>query len=316
MMNTTTYDAIVVGLNVVDILFELPEKVTEGEKHEVSRLLIQGGAPAGNAACGLASMGWKTGFVGKLGRNTLSTVSRTELRRYGVSESLLQETPEAQPAVAVVAIDQQGERTVYYSLTGYKKLTPQEIPAEAVKNCRLVLVDGYETEGALETLRIAHEHGIPSVLDIETGDAELMRKAMTLGTDTILPLAGALELAGCESMEETLRKLSRWTPGRVIITDGVNGSWALIENDLFHQPAFKVEAVDTTGCGDAYHAGYASALLDALPLKLRMEFAAFFASRVALQFGGRTQLPNAASLKTEDLSGLSAELKNYIRNKE
>ncbi|MDZ8118396.1 carbohydrate kinase family protein [Pontiella agarivorans] len=315
-MSGKKYDAVVVGLNVIDILFERPDKITEGEKHEVSRLVIQGGAPAGNAACGLASMGWKTGFVGKLGNNTLSSISRTELQMYNVSESLLIKSEKAQPAIAVVAIDQQGERTVYYSLAGYEKLTPGDIPTEAIKEAGLLLVDGYETEGALEALRIAHKYGIPSVLDIETGDAELMRKAMKLGTDTILPLSGALELTGCETMDAALYELSGWTDGRVIITDGIKGSWTLNEQELIHQPAFSVQAVDTTGCGDAYHAGYASALLDGLPLNLRMEFAAFFASRVALQFGGRTQLPNPASLKAEDLSGLSSELKQYIRNKE
>ena len=58
-------DVLVTGLNIVDILVRLPEKVQSGEKHEVRDLLIQGGAPAGNAACLLASLGWRTGFIAR-----------------------------------------------------------------------------------------------------------------------------------------------------------------------------------------------------------------------------------------------------------
>ena len=312
-MEPRKYDAVVVGLNVVDILFELPGHVVEGEKHEVQRLLIQGGAPAGNAACGLASMGWKTGFIGKLGDNLLSTISREELRKHDVCTDLLMETTGAQPAVAVVAIDpSDGERTVYYSLNGYEMLTKTDIPADTVKNARLVLVDGYETEGALETLRIAKEHGIRSVLDIETGDRDLMREAMRLGSDTILPLNGARKLTGCATPGDALRELASWTDGLVLITDGTNGSWAHDAGTILHQPMIGGTAVDTTGCGDAYHAGYASALLDDLPLKMRMEFAALFAAQVAMQFGGRTNLPTRTSLKNEDLSEISPELREYI----
>ena len=69
------FDVVVVGLNVVDILFELPPNAVYGEKHEINRLVVQGGAPAGNAASGLANLGWKTGFLGKKGQNLLSTIS-------------------------------------------------------------------------------------------------------------------------------------------------------------------------------------------------------------------------------------------------
>ena len=141
-----------------------------------------------------------------------------------------------------------------------------------------------------------------------------LRRLIELGTHIILPLAAAQRLSGKLQVAEALRELSAWTEGQVIATDGVNGSWAHTREGIHHQPAFKVDALDTTGCGDAYHGAYASALLDELPLNLRMEFASWIAAQVALSLGGRSNLPTRESLKRENLSVLSSELRRHVES--
>jgi sugar/nucleoside kinase (ribokinase family) len=91
----------------------------------------------------------------------------------------------------------------------------------------------------------------------------------------------------------------------VLVTDGIQGSWALDceAGGIIHQPAFVVDPVDTTGCGDAFHAGYIVGVLEGWPLALRMEFGSLLASRVAGRVGGRTALPNRkADLIRNDIS--------------
>jgi sugar/nucleoside kinase (ribokinase family) len=136
-----------------------------------------------------------------------------------------------------------------------------------------------------------------------------------LGTHAILPLAAAARLTGESLPEAALRSLASWTNAQLVVTDGLRGAWALTPGGVLHQPAFPVQTIDTTGCGDAFHGAYASALLDGWPLPLRLEFAAFIASRVALRMGGRTDLPTAASLLTDDVSPLSPDLRERIRDK-
>jgi sugar/nucleoside kinase (ribokinase family) len=308
-------EVLVTGLNIVDILVRLPEQRQQGEKHEVHDLLIQGGAPAGNAASLLASLGWRTGFIARMGNNTLSAIARSEFVRHGIIEDYFIPDPSAVPGVALVEIDPAtGERTVFYTLNGYHSLKRADIPISAVKSARLILVDGYETEAALAMLEAAQGTACRSVLDVEAGETAKLRQLIELGTDVILPLGAAKRLSGESDASAALKKLSSWTPGQLLATDGDKGSWALTSEGVLHQPAFKVNVVDTTGCGDSYHAAYASALMDELPLKLRMEFASWVAAQVALTLGGRSNLPTRDSIRRADLSVLSPELRQHLQS--
>ncbi len=315
MNSAQAVDVLVAGLNIVDVLVRLPENVQRGEKHEVTELVVQGGAPAGNAASLIASLGWRTGFIARMGGDAMSCIARSELTRHGVLEKFFIHDESSTPGISVVEIEPtSGERTVLYSLKGYGSLKSGDIPVNEVKRAKLILVDGYETEAALTMLEAIQGTACHSVLDIEAGDAQTLRRLIELGTHIILPLAAAQMLSGKLQVAEALRELSAWTTGQVLATDGINGSWAHTPEGIYHQTAFEVDALDTTGCGDAYHGAYASALLDELPLPLRMEFASWIASQVALKFGGRSNLPTRESMKGEDLSLLSCDLRRHVES--
>ncbi len=280
------------GLNVVDLLASTPDNIKEGSKNQCDKILMQGGAPAGNAACGIASLGHETHFLGYLGDNPLSIVAKNELTNYGVKEDFLVYKDGASPAIAIVQIDKEGERTVLYSMENYVPFNPKDVDEDKLKDFDLFLVDGYDTEINLHLLKVARKYGVKTVLDMEAADIEIMKEMLSLSSDPILPLECAQELTGKDKAEDCLVEISKMTQGQVIITDGANGSYALVDGKVINQPAFKVKVVDTTGCGDSFHAAYASALLDGLKLEDRMKYASFFASQVAQHFGGRTFLPS------------------------
>lgn len=308
------FDAVAAGLVTVDVFVRLPGAagLRRGEKQEVARLAITGGGPAGNAACVLGALGWRTGFVARLGRDTLSSVARAELARCGVSDALLIDDPRASAPAAVIEIDpENGDRTIFYSLQNHAaahSVRPPRIQksdmlaptvSEAVRGARVLLADGYEPGAALAALALAREHGVPSVLDIEAGAPDVSRELVRLAAHVVLPIATAQNLAGAGagSPRRILDTLAALTDAQLVITDGARGSWARTPGGgVLHQPAFSVPVLDTTGCGDAWHGAYASALLDGLPLAQRLEFASFVASRVAMELGGCTHLPTRATL--------------------
>jgi sulfofructose kinase len=313
MNELAAIDVLAAGVSVVDVFVRVPEQVSHGEKHEVRELLVQGGGPAATAACVLASLGWRTGFITRIGDNPFSVVARDDLRRHGVLADFFIPDATASPVIAIVQADPRtGERTIFYTRKDYHVLKAADVPVEAVQHSKLVLVDGYEPEAALAMLDAASKAGHRSVLDVEIGDRDSIDKLLALSTDCILPLSAARALTGEETPEAALHRLVQWTSAQLIVTDGTRGSWALTPEGILHQPAIAVDAVDTTGCGDAFHGAYAAALLDGLPLRFCMEFAAWVAAQVALKLGGRTNLPTRDSIRKSDLSMLSPELRAHF----
>ncbi len=290
-------EVIVSGLNVVDLLVATPTKVAYGQKTECEKIVVQGGAPAGNAACGLASLGHETAYLGYLSDNTLSQIARAELANHGVKDVLFKHKDGASPAIAIVQIDDQGERTVLYSMNGYTPFEPADVDESIFDDCKLLLVDGYDVTINTHLLKIANDKGIYSVLDMETAEESVMKEMVQLCSHAILPLEGAQKLTGKEDIKDCVVALDKMTDAEVVITDGANGSYAIENGEIIHQPAFKVKVVDTTGCGDSFHAAYASALLQGMDKKERMKYASFFASQVAQHFGGRTFLPSREFMK-------------------
>ncbi|HEY0793232.1 MAG TPA: PfkB family carbohydrate kinase [Chthoniobacterales bacterium] len=303
-------DALAVGVNVVDVLVQLPDRFVPGEKHPARDLVVQGGGPAATAACVLGSLGWRTGFVTRLGDDALSAITRAEFKRYGVVADFFIPDPDASPVTAVVHVDPRtGERTIFYMAERYHLLEPADIPVEAVRRAKLVLVDGYERNAAPTVLEAVRQAGGRSVLDVETGEPGASWRLLELATDCILPLNEARALTGEQTPERALQGLAKRTGAQLILTDGVRGSWALTEWGVLHQPAFAVAAVDTTGCGDAFHGAYGAGLLGGLELRSRLELASWVAAQVARGLGGRSHLPSRDLLRRMDGSVFSAELR-------
>ena len=99
------FDVIGIGVNVVDVLVQMPSEIQFGDKQEAEDIVIQGGGPSATASCVCSSLGWRTGYVTKMGENTLSQIARAEFQSRGVVPDLFVKAPSARPGVAMVQID-------------------------------------------------------------------------------------------------------------------------------------------------------------------------------------------------------------------
>jgi sulfofructose kinase len=78
----------------------------------------------------------------------------------------------------------------------------------------------------------------------------------------------------------------------VIVTLGEKGSICVTPESFFYQPAFKVNAVDTTGCGDVFHGAFIFGLLQKWDLNETIRFASATAALKCREIGGRTAIPD------------------------
>jgi ribokinase len=126
------------------------------------------------------------------------------------------------------------------------------------------------------------------------------------GTADLLPLIDhlvvsekfALQAGGGNEPRRALEKLLRHGAQAVTVTVGERGSHTLSrEGEEFHQQAFPMDAVDTTGCGDVFHGGYIYGLLQGWELRRTVRFAAACAALKTRALGGRTAIPTLAEVE-------------------
>jgi sulfofructose kinase len=307
------FDVIGIGVNAVDALFCLPENFQVDHKNHTTDAKIQAGGPAGTGSCVCAMLGWKTGFITPMGDNMLSQIAKTEYESRGISADLFIPYEQASPVFSIIQIDPRlATRTIFSQMEGYHRVDPADMSVDAVRQTQVLIADCYEPEATMTALEVVQGGPCRSVLDLETGEPEWLWRAITLGTDIIMPLVATRELTGAETPEDAIRKLSENTNAQIVVTDGTQGSWALTPDGLHHQPAFQVKAIDTTGCGDVFHGAYAAGILEGMSLEMRLELAAWMASITATKVGGREALLSRQEIPKQDLSSLSDGLRKKL----
>jgi len=86
----------------------------------------------------------------------------------------------------------------------------------------------------------------------------------------------------------------------VVVTCGAEGAWCTCAErpgHVFHQPAFRVETIDTTGCGDVFHGAYAAVLREGWCAADRLRFAAAVAALKATRAGGQKGVPSRTEVE-------------------
>ena len=101
----------------------------------------------------------------------------------------------------------------------------------------------------------------------------------------------ARALVGENNPVEACRKVAHLGPRVVGVTLGSKGYVAWVEGRIIERPAHPVEAVDTTGCGDVFHAGFIYGLIQGWDTERSLDFAAWSAAMVSRKMGGRSGIP-------------------------
>jgi len=148
--------------------------------------------------------------------------------------------------------------------------------------------------------RLARDAGLPVVGDLENDEHARFPELLALVDHLIISQGFAAKLTGRTDPAGAACQL--WTDSRaaVVVTCGAAGCWYVGtgQGNPRHQPAFPVEVVDTTGCGDVFHGAYASALARGLELPQRVRLASAAAALKATQPGGQAGIPTRRVVET------------------
>jgi sulfofructose kinase len=283
---------IAIGLANLDYLGVLPRFPDKNSKNRVDQLSVQGGGPAATAIAAAAALGAETAFIGAIGDDDLGHAIARGLAELGVDLRGLARVPGARSPFSFVAVDRSdASRTVFHAPGTAPPLDPDSVDWSLLDGADVLLLDGRQPAAQREAARRARAAGITVLLDAERLDDDA--RALLALADVCVASAG---IAAAEPAA-LLDMLFALGPTTVVVTRGEKGSLGRAGGGpLVDQPAFPVDAVDTTGCGDVYHGAFAVGLARRLDLAGCMRLAAGAAALKCRALGGRAALPTAAEL--------------------
>jgi sugar/nucleoside kinase (ribokinase family) len=258
--------AIAMGVHVLDVLVRPVEAIPEGQGGTlVEEIRITAAGSAGGTALTLAKLGAKTQSAGAIGADAVGEMLTGLLESAGIDTSHLVRRDDVQTSASVLPIRPTGERPALHVIGANATYGPDDAPWDAIAASTYLHLGGPEFmggEAAARILSFARENGVTTSADILAPGAQA-RDIL----DWIAPAFGELDyllpndeqvlgLSGEDDLAAGCRALVDRGVGCVVATRGAEGALIVHAEGTDEVPAFEIDVVDTTGCGDAFSAGF------------------------------------------------------------
>src|SRR5512133_1642860 len=308
MLMDKRWDILGFGTLAVDDILYLDHFPQPNEKMPVQQRQRQGGGLTATAMVAAARQGVRAAYCGRLGEDELSLYSLGELEREGVDISTTQRSSGSRPFHAVILVDvPAASRAILYSREGVGEPDETVVTQDLIAGCRFVFIDNNAYYAGLRAAGFARGLGIPVIADIESIELPDWRQFVRpvdhlivgINTARAMTRAAHAPAEGVVEMVQALSNLETPAPRAAsVVTDGENGCW-FSENGgpVQHFPAYRVAAVDTTGCGDVFHGSYAAALARGETVSRAIQLASASAAMKATCCGGREGIPGLEGLE-------------------
>ncbi len=292
-----TLDILALGCLAVDDLLLSPIWPEPDTKTRLIKRDRQGGGLTGNAMVAASRFGARVGYGGSLGVDSDSQFLRELYLGEGISLEHCRSDPSFIPIRSTIVIDKsKNTRTIWFDLPGKLGALETWPPEEAIRSSKVLFVDHYGIEGMIRAAKIARSAGVEVVADLERDEHPRFHELLPLVDHLILSRKFATKQTGKQTAREAVEVLAGIGAKVTIVTDGEEGAWIVAGGNCFPFPAFPVQVVDSTGCGDAFHGVYAACLAAGMPLVDRLKYASASAALKALHIGAQKGLPTRGEI--------------------
>jgi ribokinase len=293
----------VVGAALIDLISYVPRLPRVGETLHGTDFRMGCGGKGANQAVMAAKLGASVSMVTKLGRDVFGERILANFGSFGIDTSHVSFADEAPSGVAPIAVDAHGDNAIVI-VTGANDLIDRDdieaarpaIAAADVLVCQLEI----PLEITRAALEVAREESTLTILNPAPGRPELP-SSFYEAADVFCPNESETELllgrpltAGEEA--DAAAELLERGAGSVVVTLGARGCLVASRTGSSHVPAARVEALDTTGAGDAFVGSLACFLARGEPLTTAVERANRVAAISVQARGTQTSFPSAADL--------------------
>ncbi len=278
-------DVLCLGHACYDLTFSVKKHPKSDEKIFADNLTECGGGPAANAAIAISRLGLSAAFAGYLGQDLYGNMHLQEFIKENVNTHLLVRNSSPTP-LSTVLVKPDGKRALINFKGSTKPLLHNAIDFSPITT-KVILFDGHEPSVSLDLLEIARDRKIPTVLDagsMHKGTSNLWNKVDYL----VASEKFALQFA--DTLDEALTRLAKESPA-VVITLGEKGLIWKRNNQSGSLAAYPINAIDTTGAGDAFHGAFAAALALGLEWSDLLTYSSAAGALCCTKTGARQGLP-------------------------
>jgi sugar/nucleoside kinase (ribokinase family) len=281
------------------------------ETSHIPNEMAQGGAVA-NTITGLASLGIRTGYIGKIGKDEYGNIFRKNLEEKNIEPHLLFGTSPTGRATTLVTRD--GERTFGTYLGAALELNASEIHPSSFRNYDWLVAEGYlvfNRDLIIAAVSMAKQLGMKIAMDMASynlvdSNRDFLLSLVSQYIDLVF--ANEMEasaLTGFTDPKDALVELGKICP-IAVVKIGKDGSWIIRKNEMVKVSGIKADCIDTTGAGDLYAAGFMYGLVNGLDLKKCGEIGSLV--------GGKTVEVIGARMNNERWEGIKKNIRAIAEN--
>ncbi len=303
------FDVACIGILVADVLAKPVDRIPpKGLLGLIDGISLYSGGCAMSAAIDMAKIGIDTAVLGKVGNDSFGGFLKNTLVENKVNIDGLCIDPAAQTSASVVLSDSKGERTFLHCVGANGTFSEGDIHWSVIENSRIVfvagtfLMDTFDGVQCANVLKRCKDMGKTTVLDTawdSKGRWLTLLEACMPYIDVFLPsIDEAIALSGKENPEDIAAVFFDKGVGKVAIKLGDRGCY-LQENKGdkgIIVPPFKVKAIDTTGAGDSFCAGFIAGLVKGMDFVSCGRFANAVGAHCVSALGATTGIKSMAEI--------------------
>ena len=324
-----TYDVVGIGNAIVDVISHEDEKFLDTHNlikdsmalintdtavslyNEMSPTVQSSGGSAANTMSGVASLGGKAAYIGKIRDDHLGEFFAHDINAAGVHFKVKPASEGLQTARSMIIVTPDGSRTMNTYLGISTNLSKEDLDVQLLENAQILYCEGYiwDIETTKDTIRsaIAIAKGANRTISFTLSDSFCVSRHKDEWIDLINEQVDILfgnedeikELSGCGTLSEA----AQWIQGKVKIaclTLAERGSIIVTEDEIIGVGAKAVNQVtDSTGAGDLYASGFLFGYARGLDLKICGELASIAAAEIITHTGARPLVPLKNLIESE-----------------
>ncbi len=284
-----------IGDAALDVIVKMQTELHVGSDTS-SQISMHGGGAAANTATWLANLGHSVYFSCRLGNDAAGRAIAAEFDQWGIEyrkEFLTNE----KTGVVVVLVNNAGERTMFPDSGANSGIDEKNLPPLAGFDAAFLsgysLFNPLSTSGVLRMISMIKAANIPLIFDpASVGTMTSFGRERVLEMLSVMDIAimnddEARFIAGKSELNDALESLTSLVP-LVVIKTGSSGAIAQLRGDtLLESKTEAIAAIDTTGAGDAFAAGFIPRWLESHDLLESMKAGNEVARRCVAIIGAR-----------------------------